>query len=160
MNIDDLNFDIRKITDENIDAIKPLAEEALSDGDNFMKRTLDEWLNRKNNFSKINEGFWGIFIGNECIGIGGINIDPFIENNDGTIGRVRHVYILKRCRGLGLSKTLMNFLISFAKGKFKSLRLSTKNPIARNLYLSLGFTEAPAEIEGLPERVTYTLELK
>lgn len=131
------NYKIVEITDANISALQPLADEALSDGDKFIQKTIDEWKGGVNTFSKPGEKFWAITIGEEYIACGGLNQDPYTE--DSTMGRVRHVYVLKKYRGLGYSKILLHLIINQAKEHFTSLRLSTYNPVAASLYESLGF---------------------
>ncbi|MEK7227759.1 MAG: GNAT family N-acetyltransferase [Patescibacteria group bacterium] len=146
-----IDYKIIEISDENIDSLEPLNEEALLDGDTFIRRTINDWKEGKNKFSKTGEKFWGFFINKECIVIGGLNIDPYVEDNDGSIGRVRHVYVLRKYRGQGLSKSLMKLIIDEAKKTFTTLRLSTHNPIAASLYESLGFVKT----EGI--KVTHML---
>ena len=87
----------------------------------------------------------------KCIAIGGLNIDPFIEGNEGTIGRVRHLYVSNKYRRQGLSKVLMSLILTEAKKNFKILRLSTNNPVAAHLYETLGFIK----VEG--HKVTHVL---
>jgi GNAT superfamily N-acetyltransferase len=94
--------------------------------------------------------YGGIFLDDVCIGVGGINKDPFVE--DKSTGRVRRVYISTKYRGLGLSRVLMDTILKHAKNHFDSLRLSTKNPIAASLYESLGFEKT------IGERVTHILK--
>ena len=36
------------------------------------------------------------------VGIGGLNIDPYLALPD--VGRVRHLYVLRKCRGRGAGK--------------------------------------------------------
>ena len=143
-------YSIIEIDNNTIDLLSPFAEEALEDNDTFMQRTIDEWKSGKNTFSKEGEKFWGLMIQNELVAVGGLNIDPFVD--DPTVGRVRHVYVLKKYRGLGLSKILMKMIIDKAKQHFKILRLSTHNPVAASLYESLGFEKA----EG--HKVTHIIE--
>lgn len=150
-----LDYQIREINNENISSLEPLNDEAFPDGIHLVRKTLQEWRSGENTFSKKGEKFWGLFIESECIAIGGVQIDPFIKDNDGSIGRVRHVYVLKKYRGLGLSKVLMNLILDQAKNNFKILRLSTKNPIAMKLYESFGFKKV--QIEN--ERVSHELKL-
>ncbi|MES2225161.1 MAG: GNAT family N-acetyltransferase [Patescibacteria group bacterium] len=126
-----------EINDFNIDKLQPLAGEALADGDKFIQKTIDEWKSGANTFSKEGEKFWAIVIDDEYIACGGLNRDPYTE--DGTVGRVRHVYVLKKYRGQGYSKIILNLIIGRAREYFSSLRLSTYNSIAASLYQSLGF---------------------
>lgn len=148
-----LDYKIIEISDENIDSLEPLSEEALLDGDTFIRRTINDWKEGENKFSKPGEKFWGFFIDGECIAIGGLNIDPYVEDNDGSIGRVRHVYVLRKYRGQGLSKVLMKLIMDEAKKNFTTLRLSTHNPVAASLYESLDFEKK----EGA--KVTHILKL-
>lgn len=132
-----VQYHIMEITDTNISFLQPLADEAMADGDKFIQKTIDEWKSGVNTFSKEGEKFWAIVIGGEYIACGGLNRDPYTE--DKTIGRVRHVYVLKKYRGQGYSKILLRLIIDRANQYFSSLRLSTYNPIAASLYQSLGF---------------------
>lgn len=134
-----IEYQILEINDNNIDSLLPLNEEALADGWNLVDRTIKEWKSGENKFNKKGEKLWGLFIGDKCIAIGGIDIDKYLEGNDGSVGRVRHVYVAKEYRRQGLSKVIMNLIIEHAKKYFKLLRLSTSNPIACHLYDSLGF---------------------
>ena len=131
------DYNIVPITDMNISALQSLADEALLDGDKFIQKTIDEWKSGVNTFSKPGEKFWAITVGDEYIACGGLNQDPYTE--DKMMGRVRHVYVLKKYRGLGYSKILLRLIMDQAKKHFTSLRLSTYNPIAASLYESLGF---------------------
>ena len=132
-----LDYSITEITDSNIDSLNELAQDAIADGHTSVQRTIDEWKDGSNKFSKDGEKIWGIFLSDQCIGIGGINQDPFID--DRTVGRVRHLYISTQYRRLGLSKVLLKLILTHAKKYFTSLRLSTKNPIAASFYESFGF---------------------
>ncbi len=134
-----LDYKILEINDENIFSLEPLNEEALPDGYKLVQKGIREWKDGTNKFSKQGEKFWGLFIGSECIAIGGLNIDPYLEGNDGSVGRVRHIYVAKKYRGLGLSKVLVNMVLDEAKKHFKLVRLSTRNPIAASLYESFNF---------------------
>ncbi len=134
-----IEYQIQEINDNNIDSLLPLNEEALVDGWNLVDRTIKEWKLGDHKFDKKGEKLWGLFVGDKCIAIGGIDIDRYLEGNDGSVGRVRHIYVAKEYRGQGLSKIIMNLIIEHAKKYFKLLRLSTSNPIACHLYDSLGF---------------------
>ncbi len=136
------DYKVAQITDQNISSLRSLYNDAPTDAwRNLIQKSIDEWKTGENNFSKHGEKFWGLFVGDVCIAIGGLNIDPYMEGNDGTVGRVRHVYVMTKYRGQGLSKVLMKLIIDEAKKHFKILRLWTDNPIAASLYESLGFVK-------------------
>ncbi len=154
------NYEIIEINDSNISALQQIADEATSQGYEFVQRTIDEWKSGVNTFSKPSEKLWGMIVDGEIIGLGGLNQDPFTD--DPTLGRARHVYVAEKYRGHGLSKVILNLIITRAKEYFKSLRLATTNPIAVSLYESLGFvnddSKTPADIRAqYPDRRTYYL---
>ena len=130
-------YKIIEITDSNLNSLEKLCEDSLADGHHGVEKTIREWRDGTNNFSKTGEKFWGIFFNDECIGIGGVGIDPYL--NDETIGRVRHIYISTKHRRLGLARILLTLITKKAKENFKSLRLATHNPAAIHLYESFGF---------------------
>ncbi|KAA3604059.1 MAG: GNAT family N-acetyltransferase [Calditrichaeota bacterium] len=135
-----MSFNYFQITTQNLHTLKPLAEEAELEGHNFVQRTILEWKSGKNDFSKKGEILFGIFDSDLCIGIGGLNIDPYV--NDEKLGRVRHLYISKKYRRMGLATRLLEKIISFAQNHFTRLRLYTDNPSAALFYESLGFVKS------------------
>ena len=80
---------------------------------------------------------WGVVLGTELIGIGGLNRDPYTK--DANTGRVRHLYIMQAHRLKGYATLLMNVIINNARAHFTSLRLFTDNPFAAEFYEKLGF---------------------
>jgi predicted GNAT family acetyltransferase len=142
-----IEYEIKEINDLNIESIIPLQEEAIyQDGTRIVDKMINEWKNGENKFDKKGEKAWGLFVGDECIAFAGVNIDPYLEGNDGSVGRLRHVYVAKKYRGMGLSKVLVRTALDHAKKHFKVVRLTTNNPIARHVYESFGFT-ATGEIK-------------
>ncbi len=135
-----INYAIQEVNNDNIDSLALLQQEA--EGETMIvSKMVDEWKSGENTFSKTGEKAWGLFVGDECIAFAGINVDPYLEGNDGSVGRVRHVYVAQKYRGQGLSKVLMDVVLAHAKEYFKTLRLSTNNPIALRVYLAYGFAE-------------------
>ena len=132
-------MEIIRINDSNIKLLEGLAFEAQSEGYNFVKRTIDEWKNGVNKFSKQGENLLGIFISNICIGIGGLNVDPYID--DPRTGRIRHLYISQQHRNQGFAKLLMKKIMKIAINHFDKLRLLTTNSMAASLYESFGFVK-------------------
>jgi GNAT superfamily N-acetyltransferase len=132
-----MQFQLKKLDSSHISLIQNLADEASSEGFRFVQRTIDEWKNGVNRFSKRGEILIGIFLADKYIGIGGLNVDPYI--NDPDIGRIRHVYISQAHRRKGVATFLLKRLISFASNYFQTIRLLTDNPDASSFYESLGF---------------------
>ena len=141
-----------EINDTNISSLQILANEADIEGYPFVQKTITEWKNGTNAFSKPGEKLWGLFVDDTCVGIGGLNQDPYVR--DALVGRVRHVYISRKYRGRGLSKVLLGLIVAEARKSYTKLRLSTSNPIAASLYESAGFAKA----EG--QKVTHIMDFQ
>ncbi|WP_419893502.1 GNAT family N-acetyltransferase [Oceanobacillus kimchii] len=121
-----------------------LIEDSLSEGYKFIKRLVDEYTLGSNKFDNNGEALYVARINDEVIGIGGLNIDPYLNLSD--VGRVRHLYVLRKNRGIGVGKKLLNTIIDEARGSFRTIRLSsTDNPAAINLYVECGFSK----VEGI-----------
>jgi GNAT superfamily N-acetyltransferase len=113
-----------------------LAEAEAGDGP-FLLRLRDDWLSGALRFEDPDELLLGAFRGGRLVGVGGISRDPYAPQPG--LGRVRHVYVLRACRGQGIARMLMERLLSHALGRFDRLRLSTRRPEAARLYENLGF---------------------
>jgi ribosomal protein S18 acetylase RimI-like enzyme len=143
---------IKEIKASELDLLENLAIEIQSEGFNFVQRTIFEWENGINNFKKKGEILFGIFTSDLCIGLGGLNVDPFIVNPH--VGRVRHVYISQKYRRNGLGSLLLKKIINNSTKHFKLLRLYADNQIASSFYKSLGFKQS------IGIKVTHTLKLQ
>ncbi len=141
-----MTYILKKINTERIVFIEDLARESELEGFRFVRRTLLEWNSAKNNFSKKGESFYGVFYEDECIAIGGLNIDPYVDDPD--LGRVRHLYVSKKHRRNGVAKLLLTEIIKAAKGNFKQVRLYTPSEVASQLYESFGFSKSSKEHES------------
>jgi GNAT superfamily N-acetyltransferase len=116
-----------------------LIEESKGEGFNFLDKMSSEWKNGRNRFSLHNECLFAAISDHEkLLGIGGLNLDPYL--NDLTIGRVRHLFITSEMRNQGIGKTIIEKIVEAACPHFRLLRLRTNNPEAVNLYRSLGFS--------------------
>jgi GNAT superfamily N-acetyltransferase len=125
----------------NYGLIESLVDGAKREGFEFVRRTIDEWNAGTNRFSHAGEGLWGLVSGTELIGMGGLNIDPYVEGAG--IGRVRHLYIRQAYRREGCATLLMKRIIGRARLHFQVLRLFTANPAAAAFYERLGFEYSP-----------------
>ncbi|MFS0751659.1 GNAT family N-acetyltransferase [Oceanobacillus sp. 1P07AA] len=130
-----------------------LIEDSLSEGYKFIKRLVDEYTLGSNKFDNNGEALYVARINDEVIGIGGLNIDPYLNLSD--VGRVRHLYVLRKKRGIGVGKKLLTTIIDKARGSFRTIRLlSTDNPAAVNLYIECGFSK----VEGI-HKASHILEM-
>ncbi|KAB8138110.1 GNAT family N-acetyltransferase [Gracilibacillus oryzae] len=130
-----------------------LIDDSISEGYKFINRLVDEYTSGNNKFDKTGESLYVAKIGGEVVGIGGLNIDPYLNLPD--VGRVRHLYVLRKNRGVGLGKELLNTIIAEAKGNFRTIRLSsTDDPAAQQLYIACGFSK----VEGI-YKASHILEI-
>lgn len=114
-----------------------LLRESLAQNFNFLKKMQDEWVSGKNRFDKKGESLFAAFDGDKLIGIGGLNLDPYVSPEQ--VGRVRHLYVLQKYRKSGVGKLLMNEIIDSAKINFPKLRLRTDTDAAAHFYEAIGF---------------------
>lgn len=130
-----------------------LIADSLSEGYKFIRRLVDEYATGSNKFDKNGEAIYVAKIDGEVIGIGGLNIDPYLSLPD--VGRVRHLYVFRQNRGTGVGKKLLITIIDEARKHFRTLRLSsTDNPVAENLYIECGFSK----VEGI-YKASHIMEL-
>ncbi|PEA44609.1 GNAT family N-acetyltransferase [Bacillus wiedmannii] len=116
-----------------------LVQESKEEGFNFLIRLISEYENKINIFNKTGECLYGIFQEEKLIGIGGLNEDPYSENNK--IGRVRRFYIVKEYRRKGLGRLLLVRIISDAKKHFNIVVLNTDTVQGDKFYTSSGFVK-------------------
>ncbi len=126
-----------EITDGNIGELHSLIGESVRDGYNFLQRTIDDWHSGANKFDRPGEKLWGLFIRNNLIGVGGLNIDPY--SLIPKIGRMRHLYVREAHRRAGYATLIVNKILKEACYHFTVLRLFTENEGASAFYEKLGF---------------------
>lgn len=73
------------------------------------------------------------------IGVGGLNVDPYIA--DPTAGRVRHLFVSAQRRRSGVASVLLDRIVDDAGLTFSVLRLRTRNPDAAAFYSARGFAK-------------------
>ncbi|MFJ7762638.1 GNAT family N-acetyltransferase [Bacillus toyonensis] len=119
--------------------ISHLVQDSKEGGFNFLIKLINEYENKINVFNKTGEYLYGIFQGEKLIGIGGLNEDPYTENNK--IGRVRRFYIAKEYRRKGLGRLLLVRILSDAKKYFNIVVLNTDTEQGDKFYTSGGFVK-------------------
>ncbi|EOG8710388.1 TPA: GNAT family N-acetyltransferase [Bacillus paranthracis] len=130
---------IQQIEDLMIYEHNYLVQESKEEGFNFLIKLKSEYKNKTNTFNKTGECLYGIFQEGKLIGIGGLNEDPYSENNK--IGRLRRFYIAKDYRRIGLGNLLLKQLLSHAEKYFKVVVLHTDTKQGDAFYIANGFVK-------------------
>ena len=132
-----MEYEIFVIQDNNIDELEKLAKDALEDGYKIVRKTIDQWKDGTNRFSDYREVLYGAKKDGNIIAIGGINIDPYLMDED--IGRLRHVYVHRNYRNQGIAKALLEKVLEEKSQYYRVLRLIARNEVAMQLYEEYGF---------------------
>jgi len=120
--------------------ITHLVKESKEEGFRFLERLVNDYENGTNKFNKPGESLYGLFNKEGVlIAIGGLNIDPF--SNDEKVGRLRRFYVSKDYRRKGLGRLLLTQIINDAKHFYKVLVLHTDTEQGDKFYTSLGFSK-------------------
>jgi GNAT superfamily N-acetyltransferase len=119
----------------------------------FVRRLAAEWSSGANRFDRPGEALLVARLADQIIGVCGLNVDPYATAP--TIGRVRHLYVLRGHRRLGVGGRLVAEIIAAARRGFEVLRLRTTNPAAAALYERLGFRRR----DDVPD-CTHVLDLR
>ena len=131
-------YKVKQIKNLSYDDSYLLVKESKEDGFRFLERLVDDYKNGTNNFNKPGESLYGVFNKEDVlIAIGGLNIDPF--SNEQKMGRLRRFYVSKDYRRNGLGRLLLKKIICDAKNYYKVLVLHTDTEQADKFYNSFGF---------------------
>ncbi|MFK0382835.1 GNAT family N-acetyltransferase [Agrobacterium sp. NPDC090273] len=120
--------------------IEGLRAEASSAGFRFIEKLVNEWESNANRFDRPGEILAGAFQNGQLVAVGGLNIDPYVE--DITVARLRHLYVLKDFHRRGVASNVARYLLDAARRSFDTVRLFTDTAEAAALYDALGFTPA------------------
>ena len=120
----------------------PLAAEARAEGYAFMDRLMSEARTGANCFDKVGEVFCGALYKGRLVGCGGVNIDPYADR---VVGRLRHIYVLKEFRRMGVATGLVQTLLERSRLYFETIRLRTPDEGAGRFYEAIGFTRTAEE---------------
>jgi GNAT superfamily N-acetyltransferase len=131
---------IERVTSLDNYGLSRLLALSKSEGYKFVQKLYDEYFDGTNRFNQNGESLFLAKSKDEILGIGGLNIDPYL--NDTNIGRVRHLYLLPEWRCKGIGKELLITIIEESRTHFESITLYTDNPIADKLYTNFGFVRA------------------
>src|SRR5262245_44078302 len=92
-----------------------LAEDAHA-GTHYVQRLVAEWVSGANRFDRPGEALFGAWVGEQLVGVCGLNVDPYAEGE--RTGRVRRLYVLKAYRRLGVGRRLVMEVIAAARDRF------------------------------------------
>lgn len=116
--------------------IEPILAASQREGFRFVARLCDEWASRVNRFELPGEALFGVFVGAELVGIGGLN-----RQSEGT-GRLRRFYVLPSYRRQGLGRLLLRHILTHAAEHFRRVELRTDTDSAERFYRACGFARA------------------
>ena len=119
------------------DRLEPLRREAAAEGFQFIDRLIEDWQTAGNRFDAPGECLLGVTAGDALVAVGGLNRDPYEPSAE--IGRIRHVYVMRKYRRQGASSALLRALLAEADLHYTALRLRTDTPEAAAFYVRHGF---------------------
>ena len=89
-----------------------LKSESIALHFNMLRRLEENWQRGENRFNAPGEKLLGAFLNGKLVGVCGLNRDPFSQQP--RAGRIRHLYISEKCRGLGIGKQLLAVVMADA----------------------------------------------
>jgi len=120
-----------------------LRAEAAEEGFTFVDRLLHDWHSGMNRFDRPGEVLLAAFDLADLVAVGGLNQNPYADQVG--VGRLRHIYVIRRARRSGVGSSLVGQLIHHANGTFDKIRLRTKTREAADFYVSLGLSPVQEE---------------
>ena len=134
---------IEEFVEEAVPDINSLIEVADAEGHSFVCRTLSEWADATNRFDKPAETFLLAYDRDDLVGMGGVNLDPYVS--DPQVARLRHVYVHPEHRGRGIGEQIVARCLQHAGPLFNLMRLRTPGPDADRFYERLGFQKVDSD---------------
>ena len=131
------NLQFVKVKKIPFDGFESLKQESQMEGFNFLKRLKDEWQADINRFSLKGEALYIVCYESELIAIGGINQDPYLQQEKH--GRLRRFYVKKSWRRKKVGKALLYFIVENHAHFFETIGLYTQHEKAAAFYLNVGF---------------------
>jgi GNAT superfamily N-acetyltransferase len=129
-----------------------LVEESRLEGYWMLVRLRDGWTSGANRFRKRGETMLAAWNGEVLAGVGGLNVDPYVEGR--REGRVRHVYVSAQHRRRGVGRLLLAAIIDRARRHFPVLNVRAPQE-AFAFYEALGFRRIEND-----EFVTHRMKLR
>lgn len=93
-------------------------------------------------FDAPGECLMAVYRTQQLVGIGGLSVDPYTEEN---MARLRRVYVSASSRGHHVGRTLVTALVAHAALHFQRVRLFTDTAAGDAFYLKCGFMRTDHE---------------
>ncbi|MDY0918890.1 GNAT superfamily N-acetyltransferase [Pseudomonas viridiflava] len=122
--------------------IHMLEMQAAEEGFRFLTRLIVEWGSGANSFDAPGECLMAASLDGCLIGIGGVSVDPYMQNG---VGRLRRLYVSPVARRQNVGRVLVERLVERAAGHFRIVRLSTDTTDGDAFYLQCGFRRTNEE---------------
>jgi len=132
---------ITRIKELDLQALGGLRRESSLAGCRFIERLCDEWASGTNRFSAPGEALFLATVGDQVVGVCGLNRDPYVP--DPSVGRVRRLYVARAHRRGGVGRALLEAVLAHARAHFRLLRLRSEE--AGEFYLTHGFRRIASE---------------
>jgi ribosomal protein S18 acetylase RimI-like enzyme len=129
---------VAALDDLRREMLAPLLQASVAENFRMLVRLEQDWLGGTNRFDRPGEILLSASEGSRLLGVCGLNVDPY--ENDPTVGRVRHLYVLPADRRRGVGGLLVRRITAESRGAFRRLTVRTDNEIAARFYLAMGFT--------------------
>lgn len=142
-------MEIVSVKELKLEEIEDLVELSLAEGYLFLERLVNEWISGENRFNKGNENLYQIKIDGKVIGIGGINKNPYTDDEKN--GRIRHFYIHPKYRRKGIGTELIKTILR--NQDYEKITLRTDKEEASKFYESIGFIRIKDSITDTHEIV-------
>lgn len=120
-----------------------LVRASRTEGFGMLDRLRREWAAGRVRYDGPGEGLYEARGPDGLLGVGGLHRDPY--QTDPTVGRVRHLYVVRRARRRGVGRAILASALAAARGHFTRIRLRTGGPEADRFYEALGFAPTPGE---------------
>lgn len=134
--------------------ITSLEADAKADGRVMVTRLIAEWVSGENRFALPGEGAYVARLGSRICAVGGLNRDPYAR--DASIGRVRRLYVSPRDRRNSIGTTLVEKLLTRARGVYSWAHLRTHDAGAAAFYEAIGFERVHGNAECTHRRAVRT----
>jgi GNAT superfamily N-acetyltransferase len=141
-----MDVTIHKVEDLAHWCLDGLIAESSALGFRFLRRLADEWYAGTNRFDGPGEALFMATCNRTVVGVCGLNIDPYAQ--DARTGRVRHLYVVARCRRAGVGQALVAQVVAAASPTFARLTLRSNTAEGDAFYRAIGFSQADGIAEA------------